>query len=80
MDINLPGISGFEALKLLRSDPATAHIPVVARSANAMPRSIESGLNAGFFRYIAKPIKVNKFMEAMDTALEFAGKRSAKRK
>src|SRR4029078_4184510 len=38
MDINLPDISGFDALKLLRADPATKHIPVVALSANAMPR------------------------------------------
>ena len=55
MDINLPGISGIEALKILREDPATAHIPVVALSANAMPRDIEKGLEAGFFRYLTKP-------------------------
>jgi len=73
MDINLPGINGFEALTILRSDPATAHIPVVAISANAMPRDIQKGLEAGFFRYITKPIKVNEFMEALDVALEFAG-------
>ena len=63
MDINLPGISGIEALKILRDDPATAHIPVVALSANAMPRDIEKGLEAGFFRYLTKPIKVDEFME-----------------
>jgi CheY-like chemotaxis protein len=72
MDINLPGISGIEALKILRRDPATAHIPVVALSANAMPRDIEKGLHAGFFRYLTKPIKVNEFMETLDVALEFA--------
>ena len=80
MDINLPDISGFKALKILRSDPATAHIPVIAISANAMPVNIESGLKAGFFRYITKPIKVNEFMEALDVALEFAGNKSAKSK
>jgi CheY-like chemotaxis protein len=48
---------------------------VIAVSANAMPRDIERGLKAGFFRYITKPIKVNQFMEALDTALEFAGQR-----
>ena len=73
MDINLPGINGFEALKILREDPATAQIPVIAVSANAMPLNIERGLKAGFFRYITKPIKVNEFMEALDVALEFAG-------
>jgi CheY-like chemotaxis protein len=72
MDINLPGISGLQALKILREDPATRHIPVVALSANAMPRDIQKGLAAGFFRYLTKPIKINEFMEALDLALEFA--------
>src|SRR6185436_5998788 len=72
MDINLPGSSGIEALKILREDPAIAHIPVVALSANAMPRDIEKGLQAGFFRYMTKPIKVNEFMESLEEALEFA--------
>jgi CheY-like chemotaxis protein len=69
MDINLPDISGFEALVMLRSDPVTAQIPVVAISANAMPRDIRKGLTAGFFGYITKPIKVNEFMHALDVAL-----------
>jgi CheY-like chemotaxis protein len=72
MDINLPDISGIEALKILRSDPATLHIPVVALSANAMPRDIQKGLDAGFFRYITKPIKINEFMDALNATLEFA--------
>jgi len=72
MDINLPGISGYQVLKILREDPVTAHIPVLAISANAMPRDIEKGLEAGFFRYLTKPIKVNEFMEALDRALERA--------
>jgi signal transduction histidine kinase/CheY-like chemotaxis protein len=72
MDINLPGISGIEALKILREDPATAHIPVVALSANAMPRDIEKGMQAGFFRYLTKPIRVDEFMNTLDVALEFA--------
>jgi len=74
MDINLPGISGIQALKILREDPATAHIPVVALSANAMPRDIENGLAAGFFRYLTKPIKLNDFMDALNVALDFADK------
>jgi CheY-like chemotaxis protein len=72
MDINLPGISGIEALKILREDPATAHIPVVALSANAMPRDIEKGLQAGFFRYLTKPIKIHEFMDTLEAALSFA--------
>jgi len=71
MDINLPGISGIEALKILREDPATAHIPIVALSANAMPRDIKKGLEAGFFYYLTKPINVNEFMDTVDVALEF---------
>jgi CheY-like chemotaxis protein len=59
MDINLPGMSGIQALKILAEDPATSHIPVIALSANAIPRDIEKGLEAGFFRYLTKPIKVN---------------------
>jgi PAS domain S-box-containing protein len=82
MDINLPGISGVEALKVLREDPATAHIPVVALSANAMPRDIETGLSVGFFRYLTKPIKVKEFMDTLNVALEFsaAGAGDADRK
>jgi PAS domain S-box-containing protein len=74
MDINLPGISGIEALKILREDPSTAHIPVVALSANAMPRDIEKGLQAGFFRYMTKPIKIAEFMDTLEAALEFAAR------
>jgi PAS domain S-box-containing protein len=72
MDINLPGISGIKALKILARDPRTALIPVVALSANAIPRDIEKGLEAGFFRYLTKPIKVEAFMQTLDLALEFA--------
>ena len=80
MDINLPDINGFEALKILQSDPVTANIPVVALTANAMPRDIKKGMQAGFFLYITKPIKVDEFMEALNMALEFAGKTSDKSK
>ncbi|HBA73716.1 MAG TPA: hybrid sensor histidine kinase/response regulator, partial [Geobacter sp.] len=72
MDINLPGMSGIQALEILRDDPLTAHIPVLAISANAMPHDIRKGLEAGFLRYITKPIDVNEFMEALDMALEHA--------
>jgi CheY-like chemotaxis protein len=69
MDINLPGISGLVALGILADDPETAAIPVIALSANAMPDDIEKGLAAGFFRYLTKPIRVNKFMDTLDSAL-----------
>jgi PAS domain S-box-containing protein len=70
MDINLPGISGIEALEILAEDPQTMHIPVVALSANAMPRDIEKGLEVGFFRYLTKPIKLHEFMDTLDLALK----------
>ena len=72
MDINLPGLSGIQALKILRADPLTAHIPVLAISANAMLGDIQKGIEAGFFRYLTKPFNLNEFLEAMDVALKFA--------
>jgi PAS domain S-box-containing protein len=73
MDINLPGLSGLQAMALLRADPATARIPVLALSANAMPGDIASGLAAGFLRYLTKPIQLPQFMAALDLALQEAG-------
>ena len=69
MDINLPDISGIEVLKILQNEPTTAHIPIVALSANAMPRDIEKGLAAGFYRYLTKPIRVNEFMNTLNETL-----------
>jgi PAS domain S-box-containing protein len=74
MDINLPGISGFGALKVLQNDVATQHIPVMALSANAMQRDIENGMQAGFYRYLTKPIRVDEFMSALQQALDYASK------
>lgn len=76
MDINLPGISGYDALQILRTDPATVHIPVLALSANANPRDIENAKNAGFSQYLTKPIRINEFMESLDVALNSAGEGS----
>jgi len=77
MDINLPGISGFHALAILRGDPATAHIPVIALTANAVPRDIKLGLEAGFFRYLTKPIKIKEFLETLNAALQHADTETA---
>jgi PAS domain S-box-containing protein len=74
MDINLPGISGIKAMQILSEDPKTRHIPVIALSANAMPRDIEKGLEAGFIRYLTKPIKVDPFMETLDMVLSLSKK------
>jgi CheY-like chemotaxis protein len=70
LDINLPGISGTQVLKSLQLDKATAHIPVLAVSANAMTGDLERGLAEGFFRYVTKPIQIDVFMNALDEALK----------
>ena len=70
MDINLPGISNVRAMEILREDPTTAHIPVIALSANANPRDIEICLAKGFFRYLTKPIKIKEFTDTLNAALE----------
>ncbi len=69
MDINLPGMSGLETMSLLAADPATSRIPVIAISATAMKHDIEKGLQAGFFRYLTKPIRIDEFMATLDEAL-----------
>jgi CheY-like chemotaxis protein len=76
MDINLPGMSGVAAMGLLAGDPVTSRIPVVAVSANAMPRDIEKGLAAGFFRYLTKPIRLTAFESTLDEALDAAAQRA----
>ena len=78
MDINLPGISGVEAMKILHADPLTAHIPIIALSANALAHDIERALAAGFFNYLTKPIKVNAFLDALDVALKFSKTEAAR--
>jgi signal transduction histidine kinase/ActR/RegA family two-component response regulator len=70
MDVNLPGISGIEAMKILRADPSTANIPIIALSANAVPHDVQKALAAGFFGYLTKPIKVDEFMSTLNFALK----------
>jgi CheY-like chemotaxis protein len=61
VDINLPGMSGYEVLRRLRANEETKGIPVIAVSANVMPEDIEKGLQSGFDDYITKPIDIKKF-------------------
>ncbi|MBW8847553.1 MAG: response regulator [Burkholderiales bacterium] len=72
MDNNMPRMSGREAQALLKLDPRTAHIPIIALTANAMPDAAAAGLAAGFFRYLTKPLDVAQLMEALDSALKVA--------
>lgn len=69
MDINLPGMNGVDAMRILQAGTRTAHIPIVALSANAVPRDIALGMEAGFMDYITKPIKVSAFLQTLDAAL-----------
>ena len=74
MDINLPGKSGYEVLKLLRDDPVTRHIPTIALSSNAYQSDVDKGVKAGFFRYITKPYKLDELTDALDVALDSISK------
>jgi PAS domain S-box-containing protein len=69
MDINLPGMSGIDALRALRTHAETANIPVIALSAAASDRDRARGTEAGFFRYLTKPVKVDEFVSALDALL-----------
>jgi CheY-like chemotaxis protein len=78
LDINLPDISGYKVLMVLRANPATAHIPVIALTANGTPLNVESGLEAGFFRYLTKPLVIRELTDALDSALAFGDRLIAK--
>lgn len=70
LDINLPGIDGFQLLSLLKGKDETRDIPVIAISANVMQKDIERGFKAGFVDYITKPIDLNKLLIAVDVQLK----------
>jgi CheY-like chemotaxis protein len=67
MDINLPGMSGVDALRALRGIPETQNIPVIALTAAASDRDRQFGKQAGFYRYLTKPIKVDELLAALET-------------
>ncbi|MFO0618896.1 MAG: PAS domain S-box protein [Polyangiaceae bacterium] len=69
MDINLPGMSGFDALRDLREDERTRSIPVVALTAAASERDKQRGLQAGFYRYLTKPIQVDQLYQALESLM-----------
>ena len=69
MDIQLPGINGIEALTLLRKEPATAKIPVIAVTASVMQQDRKVIMEAGFDAYIGKPINLKEFLATVQKAL-----------
>ena len=70
MDIQLPGMSGIEALKALRADPATTSIPVVAITASVMQQDRQEVMRAGFDGFIEKPINLRSFLATVQKALQ----------
>lgn len=76
LDINLPGIDGYEVLKRLKINEKTNNIPIIAISAHAMPRDIEKGLSLGFSDYITKPINIQSFTEKISKVLVNDGLRT----
>lgn len=69
MDINLPGMDGYEALNIIKTDPLTNSIPVIALSAHGMASDINKGLSAGFTEYISKPIQITPFLTIVNKYL-----------
>lgn len=69
LDINLPGMDGYEMLAVLKNDAATSSIPVIGLSANAMPYDIERGRKAGFFNYLTKPVDINQLIAVFNELL-----------
>ena len=69
LDINLPGMDGYQVLEKLRSQDNTKDIPVIAISANAMPKDIEKGKKAGFDGYITKPVNVKELIKEVESKL-----------
>ena len=69
MDIHLPGMNGIEALGVLRADPATASIPVIAVTASVMQQDRKLITEAGFDGYVGKPINIKEFLDAVRGAL-----------
>ena len=69
MDIQLPGMNGIEALKVLRADPTTAHIPVVAITASVMQQNKQQVMDSGFNGFIEKPINLRQFLASVQSVL-----------
>jgi PAS domain S-box-containing protein len=70
MDINLPGMSGLEALRALKAAEETRDIPVIALTAAASDRDRQNGERAGFYRYLTKPIKVDELLAALEALID----------
>ena len=78
LDINMPGMDGYQVLQILKQNPELKQVPVVAVTANAMPRDIERGREAGFTDYVTKPIQIRQFLDAVERWLAQADEKEVK--
>ncbi len=79
MDTDLPDLPGLNFLKMLRENPLTSHILVIALSSSAYPQQVEAGLRAGCYRYLTKPYKLDELMDAIDAALRYGAETRPRR-
>jgi PAS domain S-box-containing protein len=70
LDINMPGMNGYQVLEVFKSDAKVKGVPVVAVTANAMMNDIQRGKAAGFADYLTKPLQVTQFLETIDRHLK----------
>ena len=79
MDVGLPGMSGLEAMEHIRRSPQLSHIPVLALSAAAQADDLARGGDAGFVRYLTKPVDMRSLLAALTAALEHPMRRTPER-
>ncbi|MBT9505116.1 response regulator [Rhodoferax sp.] len=69
VDINMPGMDGYQVLDILKRESKLENVPVIAVTANAMPRDVERGMASGFAEYLTKPLDIDRFMKTIDRHL-----------
>jgi two-component system cell cycle response regulator DivK len=74
MDVQLPDMSGIEAVGQMRQSPAARHVPMVAVTASAMKSDVEAIMGAGFDAFVAKPISIRSFLDQVESLLRNAGR------
>jgi len=73
LDINMPGLDGYQVLEVFKADARLKAIPVIAVTANALPRDVERGLATGFADYLTKPLEVASLLAIVDALLPARG-------
>lgn len=77
LDINMPGVTGYQLLAEFKADADLKVIPVIAVTANATPRDIKRGIAAGFTVYMTKPLDIASFLKTIDRCLDGSPERPA---